>query len=74
MVKQTADYFEEKARAGDGAFAVAFAILELAAAHRKSGAALDRLGLNYEKSDGPPGAGEAIAMELKRIADALGDR
>ena len=29
--------------------------------------AIDRLGLNYGQPNGPPGAGEAIAMELAEI-------
>jgi hypothetical protein len=72
MVKNTYDYFEEKARAGDGAFAVAFALLELANAQKKAATALDQIGFNDGRNPGgPPGTTEKIAMELARIAEAL---
>lgn len=65
---------EEKARKGDGAFAVAFALLELAGEQKKTARALDNLGFNDERPTGAPGTTEAIAIELKRIADALHER
>jgi hypothetical protein len=72
VVKHTYDYFEEKARAGDGAFAVAFALLELADAQNKTAKALDQIGFNDGgQPNGPSGTTEKIAMELARIADAL---
>lgn len=65
------DLFEDKARAGDGAFAIAFALLRLAEANTLTAEGLDRLGLNYLSPAGPPGALEKLAMEATRIADAL---
>jgi hypothetical protein len=40
------DFFEDKARAGDAGFAIAYALLELAEQQRRSADALDRMGLN----------------------------
>jgi hypothetical protein len=65
------DLCEGKARAGDGAFAIALALLELAEAQNATATALDRLGLNYSNPIGPPGAVEKVAMELGRAADSL---
>ena len=62
---------EEKARAGDGGFAIALALLELAEAQKATATALDRLGLNYSNPGGPPGAVEKVAMELARAVDNL---
>lgn len=44
-MKHMQDYFEDKARSGDGAFAVAFALLELAEAQKKTARALDSAGI-----------------------------
>lgn len=62
---------EEKAASGDGAFAIAYALLQLADAQNKTASALDRLGLNYEKSDGSPGAVEMIGMQMRDIVSAI---
>jgi hypothetical protein len=73
--KNIHDYFEDKARSGDGAFAVAFALLELAEAQKNAARALDQIGFNDGRhSNGPPGTTEKIAMELARVADALAER
>jgi len=70
--KNIRDYFEDKARSGDGAFAVAFALMELAEAQKRSAKALDQIGFNDGRhSSGPPGTTEKIAMELARIAEAM---
>jgi hypothetical protein len=75
------DYFEDKARTGDPSFAIAYALMELAEAQRDTAKALDRMGLNYGSSAGPPGALEKLAMEtgslvgaMDRIASALEGR
>ncbi|MGB3490804.1 MAG: hypothetical protein WBA62_22165 [Xanthobacteraceae bacterium] len=69
------DYFEDQARSGDGAFAVAFALLELATAQRAAAKALDQIGFNDGRErNGPPGTTEKIAMELARLTDVLADR
>jgi hypothetical protein len=44
--------------------------MELAAAQRRLAEALDRLGLNYGSSKGPPGALEKLAMKAERMAIA----
>jgi hypothetical protein len=70
--KNIRDYFEDRARSGDGAFAVAFALMELAEAQKSSARALDQIGFNDGRnSSGPPGTTEKIAMELARIAEAM---
>lgn len=69
--KHIKDFCEDKARTGDGAYAVAYALLELVRAQKGTAIALDRLGLNYSNPKGPPGALEELAMQAKRIADAL---
>jgi hypothetical protein len=73
------DFFENKARAGDASFAIAYALMELAHAQRLSAEALDRMGLNSGSPEGrTPGTLEKLAMEAQglsaavhRIADAL---
>jgi hypothetical protein len=64
------DFFEDRAREGDATFAVAYALMELAEAQRRSAVALDRLGLNYGSESGPPGALEKLAIEAERLASA----
>jgi hypothetical protein len=66
-----ADLFEDRAREGDGRFAVAFAILQLADQQKSIALALDRLGVNSAVPQAGPGAFEFIGMEFSRIADAL---
>jgi hypothetical protein len=63
------DLFEDRARKGDGAFAIAFALMELAQAQKATAGALDALGFNGGSS--APGTTEKLAMELARVADAL---
>jgi hypothetical protein len=60
------DFCRDKATEGDGQYAIAYALMQI---YR----ALDKLGLNNEQLEGPPGTTEKIAMELKRIADVMGD-
>jgi hypothetical protein len=64
------DFFEEKAREGDGMFAIAYALMELAQAQRRSADALDRLGLNYGSNTEQPGAVERLAVQAERLASA----
>lgn len=68
------DLIEEKARAGDGHFAIAYALLQMAAAGQEAARALDRLGMNNLSPGGPPGALEKLAMETARIATSLEDQ
>ena len=69
-----ADMLEDRARGGDSLAAVAFALLKLVDQERERNRALDRLGLNYQSPDGPPGVGEEIAMRLGEIAVGLRTR
>jgi hypothetical protein len=70
-VKDIHDLFEDKARAGDALYAIAFAILKVADHQRESASALDRMGMNRMVPGGPPGTSEMIAMQMETIADAL---
>jgi hypothetical protein len=63
------DFFEARARAGDGAFAIAYALLNLTDAQVGTARALNRLGLADAST--PFGAMENLAMELKRAGEAV---
>lgn len=67
------DLFEDRARKGDGSFAVAYALMQLAAAQKSTAYQLERLGLGGAAS--PFGAIEHLAMTLDAgmglIASAL---
>lgn len=71
MPQHIKDFCEDKAREGDGQYAVAFAILELADHHARVARSLDAMGMNNMVAGGPPGALEMIAMQMKSIADAF---
>jgi len=64
---------EERARKGDGQFAIALALLELgreiANENHAIAKAIERLGTNDSLS--PMGAIELLASEVKRIAEAV---
>ncbi|WP_213741905.1 hypothetical protein [Bradyrhizobium sp. dw_411] len=63
------DFFEERARAGDGPFGIAYAILNLADAQIATARALNKLGVADAST--PFGAMENLAMELKRVGEAV---
>jgi len=65
------DFCEDKARSGEGAYALAYALLELAEAQMETAKALDHIGRNDLNPTGPPGALEELAIQMKRVADAL---
>src|SRR3546814_16853567 len=73
MPQHIVDFCEDKARTGDGSFAVAFALLRLASAQEQTAAALRSLGMG----DGPTqlGALEGLTMKLSegvdRVAEAI---
>ncbi|MBB3347357.1 hypothetical protein [Sphingomonas sp. BK069] len=75
MAQHIQDFCEDEARKGNGHFAIAYALLELASQQQDLVRSLDRLGAGTNSA---PGAVELIAKELKdgaeRIAEALGDR
>jgi len=67
--KDLKDYIETRARGGEAAFAVAFALLELSEAQKQTANALERLGFNGDGKG--PGPTEKMAIEMERIANAL---
>jgi hypothetical protein len=62
--------FEKEARAGDGAFAVAWALMDLADAQGHTAGAIQRLGNGNASTHF--GAIENLAMQVEKIADAVG--
>ena len=67
--KPLKDLFEEKARAGDGAFAIAWALMDLADAQEATAGALQRLGNGGASTH--HGAIEGLAMQATKIAEAV---
>lgn len=61
--------FEKKARDGEGSFAIAVAILELADSQTATARALNKLGVADAST--PFGAIEALAAETRGIAKAV---
>ena len=69
MAKPIEDVFEDKARAGDGSFAVAFALMQLTREQKRLADKLGQLGF-----DGPGmnmGALEYIGVQIREIGSAL---
>jgi hypothetical protein len=64
-------YFEERARSGDGAFAIAFALLELRDSQMQTARALNKLGVADAST--PFGAIENLAMEVKDAARVIAE-
>ena len=67
MAKRLLDDFEDRARSGDGKFAIAYALLRLADTHEKLRGDLC-FGRN---SDSPPGVLEKIGIEMAELASAV---
>ncbi len=65
------DLCEDKARKGDGSFAIAYALLELASATNRSATALKNLG--FADAATPFGAVEALIMQIKETGETLAD-
>ncbi len=65
------DLCEDKARKGDGAYAVAFALLELARAQERTAGALRDLG--FADAASPYGAVEALIMQIKETGETIAD-
>ena len=61
------DLIEQRARKGDGASVIAYAILALAYEQGRLVVAVDKCGMNIYQAAGPPGALEKIAMELTEL-------
>lgn len=71
MAQHIMDFFEDKARKGEGQFAIAYAILEMARAQNDSAKAIDRLGFNNAGSG--MGALEGLAVHLKEAAEDIAE-
>lgn len=73
--KHIEDLFEEKARSGEGSYAIAYALLRLAEAQKDSAIALKDLGLADAAT--PMGAIEFLSREIRdtgrSIADAISE-
>ena len=69
MAEHFTDLCEERARKGDGAFAIAFALLELADAQQRTAIALKNLGLADAAT--PFGAIEALMIQMKETGETL---
>ncbi|HKR16247.1 MAG TPA: hypothetical protein VJM81_02525 [Rhizorhapis sp.] len=67
MTKHILDEFEDRARAGDGQFAIAYAVLRMAESHEKL-----RGDLCFGRTQtSPPGVLEKIGMEMAELASAV---
>jgi hypothetical protein len=69
MSKNIEDYFEDKARAGEGSYAIAYALLKLSNEQERLATKLGQLGF-----DGPGhnmGALEYLGLKVSDIASAL---
>lgn len=63
------DFCEDKARNGDGAFAIAYALLELAEAQKNTATQLKFLGTGDAATT--MGAIELLASEVKHVSEAI---
>lgn len=66
MAKNLSDEFEDRAREGDGQFAIAYALLRLAESHEKF-----RGDLCFGRTSTSTGVLEKIGMELAELASAV---
>jgi hypothetical protein len=72
MAKQhIEDLFEDKARQGDGSFAIAYALLKLATESGNISYQLGRLGLAEAAT--PMGAVELLSLQLKETGEGIAD-
>lgn len=71
MPKHIEDVCEEKARAGDGSFAIAYALLRLADEQKQTAHQLAKLGFNDAAS--PMGAVEHLTLHVSRSLDAIAE-
>lgn len=69
MAQHIQDLIEDKARKGDGAYAVAYALLELARAQDRTATQLKNLGLADAST--PYGAMEALIMQMKETGETI---
>lgn len=71
MPQHFEDYCEDRARKGDGAFAVAFAIMRLADQQRRVANEINSLGLGNAAT--PHGALEYLAMQVSQAGDRIAE-
>jgi len=69
LVNDLDELFEKKARAGEGAYAIAYALLQLAGAQDKTAVALYALGNGNAATH--MGAIENLAREVKKVGEAI---
>ena len=69
--KNLRDLFEEKARKGDGAYAIAYALMDLSDSQEATAKALNRLGLGNASTN--MGAIEALGMQVEKAAQIIGE-
>lgn len=69
MAQHIQDFCEDKARKGDGNFAVAFALLEIARQQEQVAKKLGQLG--FDGPSGHMGALEYLGVKVDKIANAL---
>jgi len=63
------DLFEDKARKGDGSFAIAFALMQIARHQKSLAYQVQSLGLGNAAS--PMGATEFLATSVRDVGDAI---
>ncbi|MGQ4274967.1 hypothetical protein [Terrihabitans sp. B22-R8] len=66
------DLIEDKARGGDGLYAIAYALLQLTVQQKATAKALQEIGVS--ESIDHPGALEKIAIELTALTQTLAER
>lgn len=69
--KNLRDLFEEKARKGDGAYAIAYALMDLSDSQEATAKALNRLGLGDASTR--MGAIELLASEVKSASQSIAE-
>lgn len=65
------DFFEERARAGDGAYAIAYAILNLTEAQIHTARAINKLGVADASTHF--GAIESLSMEIVKAGTSIAE-
>jgi hypothetical protein len=66
------ELFAKKAKAGDGLFAIAYAIIDLSESQEATARSVQRLGFGSAATD--MGAIEGLGMMVARVADAIESR
>lgn len=69
MERDIQELFENKARKGEGAYAIAYALMVLADAQTDSARAIQKLGLAGAST--PFGAVEALGIQIEKAAEII---